>query len=227
MKFNFPTFILALCASLVSLTSFSQTNFEGTISSEMTATKVPAEMVGMEAMFNTSMSMTMKGNMSKVEIQNSMQSSTIITNESTRKVVMLIDIMGSKYAVEDQLQEGESQGSFEFSFEGGKVELTNETKMIAGYHCKKAIFTSGDDGDTFKTEVWYAEEINNSDGKSPIPGMPMEYSMKVEGVEMHYVVTKVTKGNVSDSDFAIPAGYTKKTMQEFQELMSPAELEQH
>jgi GLPGLI family protein len=135
--------------------------------------------------------------------------------------------MGSKYAIEDQLEEGETTNGFEITFEGGQVEVTNETKMIAGYKCKKAIFSSGDAEDDFKTDVWFTEDIANANEKSPLPGMPMEYDVNIEGIEMHYAVTKVTKGGVSATAFDVPAGYTKKTMQEFQEMMAPAEMEQH
>jgi GLPGLI family protein len=224
---KFSRFFLALVLSTAALLVNAQSKFEGTISSEIKATKVPAEMTGMEAMFSTSMTIATKGQMSKVEITNSMQSSIIISNEETRNVIMLIDLMGSKYAIEDQLEEGETQNNLEFSFEGGKVEMTNETKTIAGYKCKKALFTSGDPEDTFSTEVWFTEDIASNDAKSSIPGMPMEYNMSVEGIEMHYLVTSVAKGGVSNSIFEIPAGYSKMTMAEFQNMMAPGQIDQH
>lgn len=69
------------------------------------------------------------------------------------------------------------------------------TKSIVGFSCKKAIFAD-ENGESF--EVWYTEDLKvRADGQafvSPlIPGVPLEYEMNMQGMEMKLTATSFEK----------------------------------
>jgi hypothetical protein len=94
------------------------------------------------------------------------------------------------------------------------VELTDETKKILGYSCKKAIVHSKK-GDS---EWWYTNDlsidlkglINMSD---KIPGFPMAFTTNIKGVVFYYeaiVINKAIENKEVVFDMTIPEGYTLK-----------------
>jgi len=104
---------------------------------------------------------------------------------------------------------------FGFEGQGGTFTPTKETKVIAGYKCTKGVYSFPSESETSIT-LWYTEAISKPDSGSDIPGMIMEYTMNMEGMTMQFTVTAVSKEIVPDSLFEIPAGYTIKTEEEFQ-----------
>ncbi|MGZ3902730.1 MAG: hypothetical protein ACXVC6_03485 [Bacteroidia bacterium] len=105
-----------------------------------------------------------------------------------------------------------------------KVDLkeTNETKIIAGYKCKKVIATMADDP-SIKFDVYYTDELNVtapnfSNPYSKLNGMLMEYRLKKFDIEMTFTATGVTKVEVPKESFELPAYYkviSKKEMDEY------------
>jgi hypothetical protein len=105
-----------------------------------------------------------------------------------------------------------------------KLDLveTNETKVIAGYKCKKVIATMADDP-SIKFDVYYTDELNVtapnfSNPYSKINGMLMEYRLKKFDIEMAFTAKGVTKEEVPNESFELPAYYkviTKKEMDEY------------
>jgi GLPGLI family protein len=216
MNFN-----IRICALLlftfISCAVFAQ-NKEGKISSTTKVLELPEEAKGMESMFNTSMTMYYKGKNVRIEMQTSMGTVIILVDSTKNEVVTCMDVMGQKIALVSTLEEAEgSYGQSEMSFEGGKFELTNETKTIAGHVCKKAIWTGGEEGeDQVKTEIWYATDMADTTGEyEGLPGMAMEYTFSIEEMKMQYQVTELSTQKVDDKLFKVPDGYVRKKASDF------------
>lgn len=92
-----------------------------------------------------------------------------------------------------------------------KFKKTNETKMIAGFLCKKMIATKVSDT-TAVFDVYFTEDIGSEKGNELTPykeikGMPMDYRVMRLGLELHFVATSAKKEIVKDTDFEIPSYY--------------------
>ena len=212
---NIKNFILALAVSIISFNSFAQ-GFDGKMTAKMIALSVPDEMKGMESMMTQDMTIYTKKEKTRVELKSMMGNTTIISDTIKKESIVLMDMMGQKTALVEPLDETSSSMGFEA--EGGTFKATSETKTIAGYKCTKGIYTMPtEEGEpTVTVELWYTTTIANPQANSEIPGMIMEFIMEMEGMKMQYTITSVTKESVSDSLFEIPAGYTIKTEEEFQ-----------
>lgn len=213
---NIKKFILALAVTIVSFSAFSQ-GFDGKVTAKMTAISVPDEMKGMEGMMSQDMTIYSKKEKTRVELKSMMGSTTIISDTIKKESIVLMDMMGQKTALVQPLDENASS-SLGFEAEGGTFTATSETKTIAGYKCTKGIYTMpAEEGEPqMIVELWYTTGIANPQPNSDIPGMIMEFTMDMEGVKMQFSVTSASKESVADSLFEIPAGYTIKTEEEFQ-----------
>lgn len=208
---------ISLVAFLIASTLFSYAqSFTGVIKGSVKALKVPAEMQGMESMLTQDISISVKGAKSKTELKNFMGSSAFVFDTLSREYIVLQDMMGQKIAMKKILPQGENAQGGLMNFEGTNVNITKETKTISGYTCKKAEVSQTVEGQPpLKMDVWFTEQISTMDASSPIPGMLMEYNIEVEGMQLQYTTTSVSKGNVTDAEFLIPDGYTLKTEDEF------------
>jgi|ERR1051326_2232865 hypothetical protein len=157
------------------------------------------------------------------EMNMGMQNTISIYDGSTKTSVSLIDMMGNKYMIKsDASKKDEKQPD-------AKVNVTGETKTIAGYVCKKAEITSKDkDGNTQTANIWFTEEIPNRMNVADkryakfrdITGMPLEYEMQGQrGMTMKMTATSVSKESVSDDKFLIPSGYKETTIEDMQKEM--------
>lgn len=131
--------------------------------------------------------------------------------------IALINMMGQKFAIKSTAEEIEKENA---SQPKGTVNITNETKNIAGYICKKAVVTTDDDGVKTTYEVWFTDELGGKDSNFDNPiykdinGVMMEFTLKSPQANMKLTATSVEKKAVSPKDFEIPADYTLTTQQE-------------
>jgi GLPGLI family protein len=98
------------------------------------------------------------------------------------------------------------------------IEKTSDTKIIAGYNCKRAKVTFAD-GKTPGFDVWYTTEINieNPNWSNPfheIEGVLMEYQLKRFNLELRFKCVSVTKASIDNSAFELPAEYRVITQAE-------------
>lgn len=209
-------FILTLVVTIVSFSAFSQ-SFDGKIIAKMSAISVPDEMKGMEGMMSQEMTIYSKKEKTRVELKSMMGNTTIISDTVKKQSIVLMDMMGQKTAMVTPLDEN-AGSSIGFEAEGGSFKATSETKTIAGYKCTKGIYTMpSEEGEPEITiTLWYTTSFANPQSNSEIPGLILEFTMEIEGITMQYSVSSITKETVSDSLFEIPAGYTIKTEEEFQ-----------
>ena len=174
----------------------------------------------------------MKGDKLKTEISSMMFSN--ITYVDGQKITSLSDAMGNKSGYTSTKEEIESFDKNETA-EKPTIVYTDETKMIAGYECKKAIVTSvGKDKKETVTTVWITDKIVNRHkylnkasrrgmaDLSELKGYPlaMEMPMNFQGSEAKVVMTtiEVSTDTLDDSVF-VPntEGYKMMSYQEMRE----------
>jgi GLPGLI family protein len=106
------------------------------------------------------------------------------------------------------------------------ARISNETKMIAGFMCVKALFTYPVRQKQRTIEIWFTKDIaasNDNFSFSGIDGFIMEYTWTdvayqgEEGVDFRETMTctRVEKITVPDELLKIPADYTVMTWDEF------------
>ena len=166
-----------------------------------------------------------KGEKSRMEMSMGFgMNTTTISNSKSGYSVSLMNILGSKYAIESSEKDNSKES--EDLVKNTKVEVTNETKTIAGYNCKKAIIYINDpkSKEVTQLEVWFTKEIdiNNDYVKGPfekIEGAMLEFSLVQQGLNMNFQASLVSKESVDNKLFEVPEGYKKMTQQEMMKMM--------
>ena len=131
---------------------------------------------------------------------------------------MLLDLMGKKIAI--STEDVEDANKVEPT-----IEYLDETKEIAGYVCKKAIYKIKKEDTDAEFEVYYTEELPaqaNTQFKG-IEGFPLEYVLEAQGMKTTYSAIEITEEKVNKSLSEIPKGYEQMTLDEFMEMMGGAQ----
>lgn len=213
-KTLFLLFVL-MAATIISVNA--QKLEEGKLTYEISYpdSEIPDEQM---AMMPTEMTMQFKEMKSRMDMKMGMGMSTIvITDGKTKSATTLMDIMGNKIAMkmtaEDMKKQKEKAGTAD-----ADVKVTDETKDIQGYKCKKAVVTTKDG--TY--DIYFTDDIMNKgeieDTYKGITGMLMEYQMKQGPMTMKMTAKSVSKDKVDEKVFEIPAGYTEKTQEEMKKM---------
>jgi Domain of unknown function (DUF4412) len=175
-----------------------------------------AEELGMmAAMMPTEMTVRFKGTKSRAEFATGM-SETIAINDSKddKSAVVLLDLMGNKYAMKIDAAKIEEQKASRPEYDA--VE-TKDSKVIAGYNCKKMILINKKNKDEvtvyYTTEIPYLENSFNSEFKM-LKGMPMEFASSMNNIKMTVTVREVKKEKVDDTAFNVPSDYKITTQEE-------------
>jgi GLPGLI family protein len=221
MKTTFKFFIL--CAGLLltasSLVKAGGDGFEGVI-------KYAIEVEGEEldaatkAQMPSEMVMYYKESLIRMEQVSPMYSIASVSNVADGSVIILMDMMGQKFAVKQSAEDVEKAKEDVGDEEKPEINFLDETKEIAGYTCKKAEVTQN--GETM--EVYYTNEIsvpkneNAQNSIEGIDGMLMEFTIVQQGFSMTMTVKEVNKTKVKKTMFTIPPDYEVKTMEEFQTM---------
>jgi GLPGLI family protein len=168
-------------------------------------------------MFPKVMSVTIKGSKARTEMNVGGGTTVEIVDYSTKSKVTLINMMGQKYAIKQTTEEIAKENAGQAK---GTINITNETKNIAGYTCKKAIVTTDEDGVKTIFETWFTDELGGKDANfdnpvyQEIPGVLLEFIIKTPQANMKLSATSIEKKSVSAKDFDIPADYTLTTQEE-------------
>jgi GLPGLI family protein len=208
--------------SASTLTTFAQLT-EGHVSYKIDITTDNPDMqmvVGM--MQGSTMEMYFKPKATRTEVKmGTMMTMTTITNETSGDILTLMSGMMGQNAMKSTVSEIEKKNA-----EAAKPEVTfvDETKVIEGYTCKKAIVTT-EEG--MVTVFWYTTEIDvakkgQSYLNSDVPGFPMQFELNNQGMIMTMTVTKIEtkldKKAESLFDMKIPAGYKEMTMEQMMQM---------
>lgn len=180
--------------------------------------ELPEAMEAQRSMLPAEMSMLISKNKTKV-IQNTMMGSQIVISDTKANAsVLLMDMMGQKMAIDlptptkEELKE-EKQPKYKYD---------DKTKKIAGYKCKHAVMSIEDEGgEESEMDVFYTEEIPSSanDKLKGLKGFPLEYTIVSQGLTMIVTAKEVNKEKIAASEFEVPEGFSKMTMEEFKKSM--------
>lgn len=203
--------------SIVSIGSFAQDTFEGTIKYKISfegrelSAQEKAQMPSEQIIYY-------KGPLIKTDNITAMGGVSTIVDSETKTNIILYDMMGQKMAFK-----GQDTSSTEEKQLTPKVTALEESKTILGYKCKKyeLVFEEG-----FTIEAYITEEIDAKDpvlsNVKDIKGFMLEFtqtSKEDEDIIVNYTVTEVSKAKVKKTIFNIPAGYEVKTMEDLKNMM--------
>ena len=91
------------------------------------------------AMFPKLLTVSIKGTKARTDLQMSGMNTVEITDYTDKTKIALINMMGQKYAIKQTTAEIEKEMEKEAK---PNVVLSDTTKVIAGYTCKKAVITA-------------------------------------------------------------------------------------
>jgi len=213
--------------------SFAQKDkkaFQGTITYDITYTGDNIN-PALKAQLPSLGTVTIKDCKSKTEQAVGGMTQSSISDGTSKSEIILIDLMGTKYALKLSAQEiADEMAKAPVS----TVNITTGTKVIAGYTCKQAILTSKDeDGNITTDTIYFSEEIgckdiNFSDPNfKDIPGTVLEYSQFSPqiGATVTYKVKEIKKSKISDNVFLIPSDFKEVTKEELKKAFGGDEDE--
>ncbi len=156
----------------------------------------------------------LKSTLSRSEMNSALASFTTIHDSKAGTAVVLQEVGGQKLLIRLSADDWKDKNR---KYEGISFTVTGETKVLAGYTCKKAV-AKLKDGSTFT--VYYTDEIipENIDYNSQfsnLRGLPLEYEFIQGKLVIRYVVSQLSLNPVPISKFDIPkSGYREMTYEE-------------
>jgi len=195
--------LLSLIFILFSITnSFSQ-EFEGKINFNITYAANVDEQIK-EAGPKEAL-MYFSSDRTRIEMQMGMGMKNVtISDLKEKQTIVLMDMMGQKIAMKSSIEDEKVD-------EKTKVEVTSQTKKIAGYSCKKAIITTPE-SEGGNVVVWFTNDLVVNKGylkgaMKKIDGTVLEYTVKQGPMEFTLSADKVERQKVDGKLFTIPEGY--------------------
>lgn len=218
MKTTIKLFFVLVAISL-SFSSYAQKakkvkTFSGVITYDITYEGEDLDAATM-GQLPTQIVVSMNGNKVRNEQISAFYSMASISDLEKGSAIILIDAMGMKIGV-NQTKEEIDKNKAEADLQDPVITILDETKVIAGYKCKKAEVTMDEE----VMEVYFTDEIaipegmNDNSGFKGINGMLMQYSINQQGLIMTMTVKEVKKTKVKAGLFLIPDDYEIKTMEE-------------
>lgn len=215
--------LLLLVLVSANLSAQKPENFLGIITYKMTVEGDLSE--AEKAQSEGTMEITYGDGVMKKVIQTMM--GTVTTIEYADSALMMQDAMGQTFAFRMTKAEMEKMQakmkSADTTKAEPKVELIDETKVIAGMKCKKAEIEVGE----MLIELYYypeftVQESMQEDEFKEIKGVPMEYLIPQgeDAGTVHFVATEVKKKKkMKDKDFQLPADVKIMTMEQLKSMM--------
>jgi GLPGLI family protein len=171
-----------------------------------------------KAQMPTEMKIFYKGNKTRMEQLTAMGNFVTISDGDDKTNMVLLDLMGQKIVLKSTKEDLEKTLK---EAPETKINVTTETKTIAGYNCKKAEVIQGE-----KTNyVYFTDEIKVADPNwntqyKDIKGIMMEYSQPTqdEQLTLKLTVKEVKKQKIKPDMFTVPEGYTEMKPEELKSL---------
>lgn len=166
-----------------------------------------------------------KKNMIRAELtgENAGLSQIKIVEPERNEVRTMLEIMGDKYVIVKSFEEIDKTIS---EMPQPEIEYTSETKEILGYTCKKAIArVTNEFGIEYESEIFYTEEIHGDyfhfdTPYREIPGIMLEYSMRIGPLNIYYQAQSVNKKLiVRNRNFHVTRDYQRVTESELREKL--------
>jgi GLPGLI family protein len=160
-----------------------------------------------------SVSVKVMGKMSRVQTVSGPMVITQIDRPDDKVKIMLFEMMDKKagMTIKDTIPENDSTENYDIS-----IDYSGDTKVIAGYTCKKAVVTftprEGVDAEEVTVAVFYSDELDDGSSNAEndykgIPGLLLEFYQVTPKITTKYVATEVKKGGVKELDFFFPSDY--------------------
>jgi hypothetical protein len=134
----------------------------------------------------------------------------VLTDFEKKNIIQTLNLLGKKYKVEFDKADIDSINNAESAL---KLELTEETKKIAGYDCYKVKCTTKDTNgaiinfDVFYTKTIKSPHVNWFGMYKEIDGMLMEYRVKRYGITMNFKAKTVSEEGADDEAFQLEGEY--------------------
>ncbi|GAB1403098.1 MAG: hypothetical protein PHX54_02905 [Lentimicrobiaceae bacterium] len=211
--------MMALLAVLaISLPSMAQKSgtFKGIIVYDVTYPGISPESSQMDNLPKT-VTMTTNGDIVKFDVPMPSMSQSMIINPESKTTTILMEMMGNKVMLKPK--KGETPSGKE-----PQVKVIPETKEIAGYQCKKAEISFGDEkSNSEPIVVYFSDELGNNklffdNEYRTLPGIPLEFTYKLQGRQMHMIARTIEKTRISSKDLAVPPGYQEMTPDQLRQM---------
>lgn len=129
----------------------------------------------------------------------------------------LVKLINKKYVTHFDINTADQVNDLYHEF---SIIPLNGTITIAGYECQRALIVFNDINNTsfylHYTDKISIEDANWSNPFREIPFVMLEYSVKRNGIAMHFKATKVKEAEVADDVFTIPSEYQVITYEEME-----------
>jgi GLPGLI family protein len=171
-----------------------------------------------DAFDGASKTIYIKGNMSRAEMSSALFSSATIHDSRLGNSVVLREVSGQKLLIR---MSASNWTDINKKYDSITFSNTEDTKVIAGYKCTKAVATLPD-GTTFN--VYYTAEIVPENKEydyqfKNLNGLPLEYELAQGKFTIRYTVSKINMNPVPASKFDIPkTGYREMTYEESKKI---------
>lgn len=169
----------------------------------------------------TAITMYFKGTKARLEQASAMGNVVIISDNTTKEQIVLLDMMGNKWAIKSTKEDTEKALA---ETPKATVTVTEETKTIAGLKCKKAQVTVDEKTEDF----WFTSDLtvdkpNWNMPWSEISGVLMEYVQAQGDIKMKISATEVKKSKLKDTMFTAGSDYQVMSADEFRNMFGGGE----
>jgi hypothetical protein len=178
----------------------------------------PANKDKPEATENAIHTIYIKGNLSRSEMTSSLFSSTTIFDANTGFAVILREVSGQKLLIRLNPDNWSERNRI---YDSIVFKNTAESKVIAGYHCIKAM---GQTSSGATITVYYTRDLipENRQYDPPfrtLDGLPLEYELTNGNVKIRYKVNSISMNPVPASKFDVPnSGYREMNYEESKKM---------
>lgn len=208
--------ILLICSLVLGIgTAYAQKKVsELTLVYDATVTTGNAEPRIADAFDGATITVSLKGSLSRSEMSSALFSSTTIHDARAGSAVVLREVSGQKLLIRMTPENWEEKNR---RYQGISFTNTGETKVIAGYNCVKAEARL-QDGSSFI--VYYTPDLLPENKEydyqfRSLNGLPLEYELTQGRLTIKYTVSKINMNPVPASRFEVPkSGYREMTYDE-------------
>ncbi len=200
--------LLLLTGLLVAFLSFGQKKLtEGIIQYDVVINTGSDKPQGADFLDGATTTVYLKGNKSRSEMVSALGTQATVIDGAKNSIVILKDYGSQKYMINLTPANWKEMNS---KYADVAYSVTDSTKKILGYTCKKAV---GKLADGTPVNVWFSPDIQidnksfNMIGQS-LPGLAMEFEAKMGNMNITYTVSKITFTTVPVARFDLPtSGY--------------------
>lgn len=166
---------------------------------------------------------TLKFKSDKLEMEMTamgMFKNTYVCNLTDKTIIQMVNFLDLKQAsIDNEAEIIKENDAYKLI-----IEETNETKVIAGYKCKKIkvkkVSNPSVAFDAYYTSEMGSDKMNELSPYSGVKGMLMQYRLSKMGLEMEFTAKSVKKAKISDDSFEIPRNFKRITKEEMQKFFN-------